>query len=70
MPSGSDPELLTIAEAAELVGISATTLARWVQEGRIPSEVNAEGQRAVRRSELMERVVRMDPRSSPDDEGD
>jgi excisionase family DNA binding protein len=68
LPSGTDPDYLTFAEAAELVGISATTLARWAREGRIPSELNADGQRVVRRSELLKRVVRIDPPPPPEDD--
>jgi excisionase family DNA binding protein len=70
MPSGNEPDYLTFAEAAELVGISATTLARWAREGRIPSEVTPDGRRVVRRDELMKRVVRIEPPPPPEDESE
>ncbi|MDQ4098351.1 MAG: helix-turn-helix domain-containing protein [Actinomycetota bacterium] len=70
MPSGADPDYLTFAEAAELVGISATTLVRWAREGRIPTEVTADGERVIRRDELLKRVVRIDSPPPPEDESE
>jgi len=58
--SDDDAEWLTIAEAAATAGVSPSTLKRWVRDGRIPSQVTADGRRVVRRSELAKRVVKLD----------
>jgi excisionase family DNA binding protein len=55
------PEYLTIVDAARVAGLSVRTLRRWVREGRIPSDVAPDGTLVIRRSELIERVVTMNP---------
>lgn len=42
----ADPDLLTKAEAAELLGVSPATISRWLKEGRLPAY--RLGPRAVR----------------------
>jgi predicted site-specific integrase-resolvase len=64
---GDDPEQLTLSEAAEMLRISPVTLARWAAEGRIASEVTAEGARVFRRGQLLKTVVR--PGEAEEDEG-
>ncbi|HEX2275265.1 MAG TPA: helix-turn-helix domain-containing protein [Acidimicrobiales bacterium] len=51
-------EELTLGEAAGMLGMSPTTLARWAAEGRIASEVTPEGLRVFRRSELLKAAVK------------
>lgn len=60
MPLEEDPEHLTLAEAARLLGVLPRTLERWASAERIPSTVMADGQRMFRRSELLRRPTRTD----------
>lgn len=64
-PDG-DTDLLPLADAAEVVGISLKTLDRWVRWGIIEAEVAADGRRLIRRSELARHVVRMTGPHPPD----
>ena len=57
MPSDDSGEYVTLVDAAQMAGISLATLDRWVREGRIPSEVNAEGARLVLKAELIRVTV-------------
>ena len=58
MPSDiQQPEELTLGEAAEMLGMSPTTLERWARAGRIASHVSAGGIRTFRRDELIARTV-------------
>lgn len=48
-----DSEELTLADAAEMVGISPATLGRWAIAERVAGEVTADGRRIFRRGELL-----------------
>ncbi len=37
MVAGHDPDLLTTAEAARLLRVSAVTVQRWLRQGRLPA---------------------------------
>lgn len=50
------PELLTIGEAARLLGLSVDTLRRWADAGRITVIILPSGHRRFRRDEI-ERVI-------------
>lgn len=46
-------EYLKVSEAAELLGVSANTLRKWADEGRVRSSVNpANGYRLFRKDDL------------------
>lgn len=45
-------ELLTVGQAAALVGVSTITLKRWEASGRIRSERTPTGHRRFRRSDV------------------
>ena len=51
-------ELVGVAEAARLLGISPRTLRRWLRDGRIPYELSEAGEPVLRREEIM---VHIDP---------
>jgi hypothetical protein len=46
-PGASEPEHLTLPEAAEMLGMLPATLERWARAQRIPSGVDADGKRNV-----------------------
>ena len=51
--SKSSPELYSTREAAELLGVSPTTLKRWADEGLLPAEKTLGGHRRFSRSALL-----------------
>jgi excisionase family DNA binding protein len=56
-------KLLTVAEAAELLGVSGNTLRRWEREGKlVPDERTAGNQRRYRLSSVRPEMVRNDDR--------
>ena len=59
MPSDDESDFLSLAEAAEMFGVSVRTLERWTWDGRIPSEVTEDGRRIFRRAEVAERVLNL-----------
>jgi excisionase family DNA binding protein len=64
----SDP-LLSTAEAAKALGISARSLSRWVRLGKIrPTLVTPGGQARFRLEELVRQME--PPDRSPDDQAD
>lgn len=60
MPADEKGQHLTLAQAAEWVGMPPRTLERWAKNGRIPSTVTLVGLRVFRRGELLERSVTID----------
>lgn len=52
-------EYLTRAEVAQLMGVSANTVARWAREGRIPCRRTLGGHRRFPRAVVEELVRRM-----------
>jgi len=57
MPPDEDHEQLTLAQAAEIMRVSPTTLARWARDGRIPSRLAPDGTRIFTRGELRDWTV-------------
>jgi excisionase family DNA binding protein len=54
----ADDDLITIDEAAEMLGLSKVTLRRWTRDGRLPCiRVGPRGDRRFRPSELESYVV-------------
>lgn len=60
MPSERDTEQLTLDEAADLLRISRHTLERWARTGRIPGELNPDGEWRFDRRQLLDRAVSID----------
>ena len=60
MPPDGGSEQLTLAEAAEWLGITPRTLERWAKAGRIPSTVTAAGERRFRLEDLVASSTRSD----------
>lgn len=46
-------EMITVTEAAEMLGISPVTLYRWLQEGRIPAIQYGTKTIRLRRSQVL-----------------
>ena len=61
-----EPESVTLAEAAQRLGFSPKTFERWVEAGRIPYTVTAEGEPVFLLSDLRERTTRIEP-AGPED---
>ena len=51
-------EYIKIAEAAELLGVSQTTLRKWVDEGKITARVNPANKYRLFRREEMKRFLK------------
>ena len=45
-------EVLTVAEAATLVGIAPSVLVRWAEQGRIPFVLDHRGKRLFKREDI------------------
>jgi excisionase family DNA binding protein len=43
---------MRLGEAAEILGVSPETIRRWSDDGRLPAERSAGGQRLVRRADV------------------
>ena len=52
MQSDHNGKYVTLIDAAQIVGISPTTLNRWAQDGRIPSVVTKAGGRLLLKAGL------------------
>jgi excisionase family DNA binding protein len=61
----SASEYLTRAEVAELLGVSANTVARWAREGRIPCHRTLGGHRRFSRQVVDDLMRRMKPNDPP-----
>jgi excisionase family DNA binding protein len=57
-PGAPRAEYLSRAEVAEILGVSANTVARWAREGRIPCHRTLGGHRRFSRAEV-EEVLRV-----------
>jgi len=62
---GSSFDVLTLLQAAQLIGIPPSTLARWADQGRIPFSLGKDGQRLFKREDL--EAVSLKPDVRPDD---
>lgn len=67
MPCDRQSGWLSPSDAARLLGVAPTTLERWVQAGRIPSELTQDGRRVLRRVEVLNSVLRPAQRQPPED---
>jgi molybdopterin-binding protein len=45
-------DVLRIGAAAEVIGVSADTLRRWIEDGRVQSDRTSGGQRTISRAEV------------------
>ena len=62
MPSEGSQEYVTLTDAAQITGISPSTLHRWARAGRIWSETTGDGQYVLRKADVIKlRVTDCDP---------
>ncbi len=54
---GSDAELLTVAEAASLTGLSRSTLYRWMASQQVHTTRSSAGQLRICRRSLLSRLI-------------
>ena len=62
-----DAELLPLARAAQVAGVSTRTLDLWARRGLVASVLTTEGRRLISRAELAKHVVTLNPAQPPDD---
>ena len=62
-----DAELLPLAKAAEVAGVSARTLGLWARRGLVASVLTTEGRRLISRGELAKHVITLNPAQPPED---
>jgi len=51
-PPGSDPEWLTLGQAAKYLGVAQSTIRKWSDQGRLPAFYTPGGHRRYRRGDL------------------
>src|ERR671918_129759 len=51
-PAGSDPEWLTLGQAAKYLGVAQSTIRKWSDQGRLPAFYTPGGHRRYRRADL------------------
>jgi hypothetical protein len=66
MSSTSRPELVTYAQAADLVGVGVSTIKQWVKASVLPV-YGAASSRRVRPADVVAVFKRVDPRGTTDD---
>jgi excisionase family DNA binding protein len=59
--SAPPDDYLTPIEAAQLLGVSLSTLLRWVRDGRIPHQLSERGEPRLRRRDVLRLVDLPDP---------
>jgi excisionase family DNA binding protein len=63
--SDAGDEILTVRQAAKLLGVSAERAEKWIRDGGIPSFRTPAGWIRVKRVDVMERRTRFTPPNSP-----
>jgi excisionase family DNA binding protein len=60
-PGGHEsPAFLSTSEAANLIGISRSTLARWADEGRVAFSLGSDGRRRFLREDIEAVVIKVE----------
>ncbi|MCW2927760.1 MAG: DNA-binding response regulator [Thermoleophilia bacterium] len=63
--SHSSDEFLTVNEAAQILGVSATTVRNWAADGRLDEHRTAGGHRRFRAGEVQKLARTMQPNAKP-----
>lgn len=58
---------LTPIQAAQFLGVSLSTLLRWIREGRIPHELSERGEPRLRRRDVLRLIDLPDPAVTDED---
>lgn len=61
MPCDGTGEYITFADAARSLRIPMSTIERWARDGRLATEVTADGVRVLRRADLGQMVLPGEP---------
>jgi excisionase family DNA binding protein len=72
MVANVDPDLITVAEAARLLRVSAVTVQRWLRQGRLPAYHVGPSAVRIRRADLAQVITpltRAAPPAAPPDVG-
>ena len=66
-PAGSEPDWLTLGQAAKYLGVAQSTIRKWSDQGRVPTFYTPGGHRRYRRRDLDAFLERSGPaaRSGP-----
>ena len=62
---GSDPDWLTLGQAAKYLGVAQSTIRKWSDQGRVPAFYTPGGHRRYRRSDLDQFLDRSGPGGGP-----
>ncbi len=62
---GSEPEWLTLGQAAKYLGVAQSTIRKWSDQGRLPAFYTPGGHRRYRRSDLESFLDRSGPSGRP-----
>jgi excisionase family DNA binding protein len=63
-PARSDPEWLTLGQAARFLGVAQSTIRKWSDQGRVPAFYTPGGHRRYRRGDLEAFLDRSGPNRS------
>ena len=61
----SEPDWLTLGQAAKYLGVAQSTIRKWSDQGRVPAFYTPGGHRRYRRSDLDEFLERSGPSGTP-----
>jgi excisionase family DNA binding protein len=61
----TEPEWLTLGQAARFLGVAQSTIRKWSDQGRVPAFYTPGGHRRFRRADLQEFVERSGPGGRP-----
>src|SRR5438046_7900335 len=62
---GSDPDWLTLGQAAKYLGVAQSTIRKWSDNGRVPAFYTPGGHRRYRRADLETFLERSGPGGKP-----
>ena len=59
----TEPDWLTLGQAAKYLGVAQSTIRKWSDQGRVPAFYTPGGHRRYRRSDVYRKLVALDRRN-------